>query len=29
MMAVIAIILGSVWSMLMRIRESRAEAEQG
>ena len=29
MMAVIAIILGSVWSVLMRIRESRAEAEEG
>ena len=29
MMAVIAIVLGSVWSVLMRIRERRAEAEQG
>jgi hypothetical protein len=29
MMAVIAIVLGSVWSVVVRIRERRAEAEQG
>lgn len=29
MLAVIAIILGSLWSVYMRIREQRAEAEQG
>ncbi len=29
MMAVIAIVLGSVWSVIMRIRERRTEAEQG
>jgi hypothetical protein len=29
MMAVLAIVLGSVWSVIMRIRERRAEAEQG
>jgi hypothetical protein len=28
-MAVIAIILGSIWSVFMQIRERRAEAEQG
>jgi hypothetical protein len=29
MMAVIAIVLGSAWSVLTRIREQRAQAEQG
>lgn len=29
MMAVIAIVLGSMWSVVVRIRERRAEAEQG
>jgi hypothetical protein len=29
MMAVITIVLGSLWSVFMRIREQRAEAEQG
>jgi hypothetical protein len=28
MMAVITIVLGSLWSVFMRIRERRAEAEQ-
>jgi len=28
-MAVIAMIIGSIWSVLMRVREQRAEAEQG
>ncbi|MDL1909475.1 hypothetical protein FBQ81_02100 [Chloroflexi bacterium CFX6] len=29
MMAILAIVFGSVWSLLMRFRERRAEAEQG
>ena len=29
MMAIVAIVLGSAWSILMRVREKRAEGEQG